>query len=388
MMLQGHFTDTLLAPAYRDLSNPIFATWSFMRGMTAPIFFFASGLIFVFLLLRKNKPFWENERVQKGAKRGFQLILIGYVLRLSFPRLLTGQLYEWLWYVDVLHCIGIALWSLVIAYFISHATRVKMPLVLAIGAFLAFFYYFDFQETDWSLLPVPIANYLTKANGSVFTPIPWVAYAMLGGILGYYLNRFPKLAFGQWLPVGLLITGLLTHFFSFLWLDSLYHWTGIEQFYRHANYNFLLWRLGHVFVAVALFIWIAQLWKNIPPLLLKMGSETLVIYEVHYVLLYSTWFGIGLSRFWSKSLTAWETLAGALLFELFFFILIAHIGRIRAVKDRLSEAWIKPRLAYSWKYIRIMTRRRYGQWAKAPVKLALAAVKTNQLRPIDKKTNL
>ncbi|MDV7393489.1 heparan-alpha-glucosaminide N-acetyltransferase domain-containing protein, partial [Arthrospira platensis SPKY1] len=77
MMLQGHFTDTLLDVAYRDPNNLIYSTWLFMRGLTAPVFFFASGLIFVFLLLRDGRPFRQNERMLKGLRRGLSLIVIG-----------------------------------------------------------------------------------------------------------------------------------------------------------------------------------------------------------------------------------------------------------------------------------------------------------------------
>ena len=52
MMLQGHFVDTMLAYRYRDLENALYSTWFFMRGMTAPIFFTITGLVFTFLLLR------------------------------------------------------------------------------------------------------------------------------------------------------------------------------------------------------------------------------------------------------------------------------------------------------------------------------------------------
>jgi uncharacterized membrane protein len=358
MMLQGHFTDTLLDVSYRDLSHPVFATWSFMRGMTAPIFFFASGLIFIFLLLKNNLSFWENPRVQKGAKRGFQLLFIGYILRISLPRLLQGDIYPGLFAVDVLHCIGIALWVLIICYYLSEKLKTPLPVFLISGALAIFLLHFTLKETPLEAIPAALSNYFNKENGSVFTPVPWVGYALLGGALGYALNKRPQLAFGQWLPAGLLATGLLTHFYSYHWLIALHEWTGIEAFYRHANYNFLLWRLGHVFVAVALFIWIAQLWKNIPALLLKIGGETLVIYEVHYVLLYSTWFGIGLSSFWYRSLTPLQTTIGALAFVLFFVLMIAHIDRIRS----RGWAWWKPKVAYAWRFSRVMLKKRYYRW--------------------------
>ena len=370
MMLQGHFTDTLLDVSYRDPNNLIYATWYFMRGMTAPIFFFASGLIFVFLLMRDGRPFRENERVQKGLRRGASLILIGYVLRMSFPRLLSFQLYNGLFAVDVLHCIGLALFSLIGLYLLSRRFHLSFPLLLGLGGALVFFIEPTLMAANWDAVPLVLRNYLTKESGSVFTPIPWIGYSMLGGILGYILHRKPQLAFGQWLPAALVVAGLFLHYLSDKMLVNLYELTGLDNFYAHATNNYILFRLGHVFLAVAIFIWIAQLWQNIPKLLLRIGSETLVIYEVHYVLLYSTWFGIGLSTFWYRSLTPWETFFGALLFLAFFVMMIAHIDTIRSFnwqwfKRNVPVAWfwLRERSVFLWRVAKVKAIRLYRRLA-------------------------
>ncbi|HCK22262.1 MAG TPA: hypothetical protein DHW15_08885, partial [Bacteroidetes bacterium] len=66
MMLQGHFVDTMLDPVFRDKTNWLFYSWSFMRGITAPVFFFSAGLVFMYLLSRKSIPWRDNERIYKG----------------------------------------------------------------------------------------------------------------------------------------------------------------------------------------------------------------------------------------------------------------------------------------------------------------------------------
>ena len=43
MMLEGHFVDGLLAPEYRDENYPIFVTWLYIRGMTAPVYIYISA---------------------------------------------------------------------------------------------------------------------------------------------------------------------------------------------------------------------------------------------------------------------------------------------------------------------------------------------------------
>ena len=55
MMLQGHFIDTLLAIEYRDPDNIAYSTWLYFRGITAPVFFTISGLIFTYLLIKAKE---------------------------------------------------------------------------------------------------------------------------------------------------------------------------------------------------------------------------------------------------------------------------------------------------------------------------------------------
>jgi hypothetical protein len=211
------------------------------------------------------------------------------------------------------------------------------------------------RDGQYAALPVVLQNYLVRDHGSVFTPVPWAGYTFLGGTLGTLLHYRPGWAFSHVLPAVLVALGVLMDQYSSNWLMSLYHGTGVETFKDHAYFNFLLIRLGHVLVVVALFMWLAQAWRNIPPLLLKIGSETLAIYEVHYVLLYSTWFGIGLSALWAHSLTPVQTFIGALTFLAFFVVLIAYIDRIRAIW-RSKSRW-------AIRLSRVTIRRRYHRWA-------------------------
>ena len=60
MMLQGHFIGLsleafdALASLKRSTGTSgslLFDAWYFMKGLTAPMFFFVTGLVFVFLLL-------------------------------------------------------------------------------------------------------------------------------------------------------------------------------------------------------------------------------------------------------------------------------------------------------------------------------------------------
>jgi uncharacterized membrane protein len=138
MMLQGHFVDTMLAYRFRDLGNVIYSTWFFMRGMTAPIFFTVTGLVFTFLLLRDGRPIKENERIRKGIRRGFFLIFMGYLLKVNFPAFLVGWFYKSYPALDVLHNIGFALLTLIGLYCLHLVTKISLPLLYFGGGIFIF----------------------------------------------------------------------------------------------------------------------------------------------------------------------------------------------------------------------------------------------------------
>lgn len=334
MMLQGHFIDTVLMPAYRDHSLPAYAWWAFFRGMTAPIFFFSTGLVFVYLLLRSGQSLRENARVKKGLRRGLFLIGVGYLLRVYIPGLFAFKLFDTFFQIDVLHCIGLSLILLVGLYALSSYLRLPYHWVLLATGLTIFFVHPIAESTDWSFLPKALENYFSKRNGSVFTPVPWMGFACLGGVFGRLLTVHPSWSRAWWLPVALLGIGMALHYYSTDALYGLANLTGIQNFETMAQGNWMLWEFGHVLIAVAIIITLTRIWQPIPPLVTKIGSETLTIYAVHFVVLYGSWFGIGIYRFFKHSLLPYEAAIGALAFVLAFVVLIRFIEPIRALIDQ------------------------------------------------------
>ncbi len=333
MMLQGHFVDTLLADAYRG-DSLLFSVWKFMRGMTAPIFFTVTGLVFVFLLLKADRPGSRNPRVKKGIRRAFYLIGLGYLLRLNFPGLLVLHVNSFIWGVDVLHCIGLALLALIGVYQLHRRLEVPLPALFSLAGLVVFLTSYHLPQFDWSWLPMPLANYFTGAHHSTFTPFPWVGYALIGGVFGWLLSRKPQWRLSPTVPPVLILAGLWLHFFSSKTIWNLYELTGVYTFHEVAYNNYLFVRLGHVFIVLAIFIWL-ETQIRFPRLFLKIGRETLAVYSVHYVLLYGTWPGIGLAQLLGKNLDPLACFTGALTFLLFFALLIRHIEAVRRTMHRL-----------------------------------------------------
>ena len=352
MMLQGHFVDTMLAYRYRDLENALYSTWFFMRGMTAPIFFTVTGLVFTFLLLRDGRPIKENERIRKGILRGFFLIFLGYLLKVNFPAFLIGWFYKSYPALDVLHNIGFALLALIGLYCLHLITKISLPLLYFGGGIFIFLINPTWLAFNWDFLPIVLRNYFDADNGSLFLPVPWLGFTLLGAGLGWHLFHKTYLYRTWYWPAILLTAGLTIHFFSTKGLLLLHQWTGWENFLQLAYDNVLFWRFGHVLIIISLFIFLEKI-ITFPPLMLKIGSETLTIYATHYVVLYGTWLGIGIKTFGQFTWHPVPVIIGAILFVLAAIVYIKYIEEIRT-KLALH---IPGRLRYLRRYVYVMVKR-------------------------------
>ena len=320
-------------------NNTLYNVWLYFRGITAPVFFTVSGFIFTYLLIRVPQNGMENPRVSKGIRRGLQLLLIGYLLRLNLGGLLKGEVYSSFYLVDVLHCIGLSILGLIGIYLLT-AKRKKyvFPLVLVSITVLLFLFEPLYKQWSFSFLPNFLANYLSKANGSVFTIIPWFGYAAIGAFISVLFTRFKEYKYLYPVAISLaLITGIVLCYFSspiFLFFHEL---TGIELFKLIQNNNYLFIRLGNVFVVFAVFMVLRQLMTN--KTVLKIGASTLSIYVIHFVILYGSFTGLGLYRFFNHSLSPEIAIPGALAFMIACTFL--------ALKYNQYEVNIKSQIAWS-----------------------------------------
>ncbi len=356
MMVQGHFVDTMLAYRFRDLENALYSTWFFMRGMTAPIFFTVTGLVFTFLLLRDGRPIKENERIRKGIRRGFFLIFMGYLLKVNFPAFLIGWFYKSYPALDVLHNIGFALLALIGLYCLHLISKISLPLLYFGGGIFIFLINPTWLAYEWDFLPIVLRNYFDADNGSIFLPVPWLGFTLLGAGIGWHLFHKTYLYRTWYWPAILLSTGLTLHFFSTKGLLLLNQWTGWANFLQLAYDNVLFWRFGHVLIIISLFIFLEKI-ITFPPLMLKIGSETLTIYATHYVVLYGTWLGIGIKSFGQYTWQPIPVIIGAILFVLAAIVYIKYIEEIRT-KLALH---IPGRLRYLRRYLYIMGKRLFKQ---------------------------
>lgn len=337
MMLQGHFIDGLLDPVFRDTSNPVYNIWLYFRGITAPVFFTVSGFIFTFLLIRVPQKGMENPRVAKGVRRGLQLLLIGYLLRLNLFGLFKGQLYNSFYLVDVLHCIGLSILGVIGVYLLTINKRKHVfPSVLMGITLLLFLFEPVYKQWTFSFLPDLIANYFTKANGSVFTIIPWFGYTALGAFISVLFTRYRESKYLFPAAISIAITvGYLLIYQSSRMFDGLYDATGLELFKMILANNYLFIRLGNVFIVFAVFMVLRQFMTN--KTVLNIGASTLSIYVIHFIILYGSFTGLGLYRFFNHSLAPQVAIPGALAFMTVCTFLALKYNQYEAkIKSQIS----------------------------------------------------
>lgn len=338
MMLEGHFIDGLLAPEYRDENNLFYATWHYIRGMTAPVFFTVSGFIFTYLLIKEQNPAkmgWNHVRVQKGVRRGINLIIIAYLLRANIFNLFTPGYTDMNFRrVDVLHCIGLSLLFLIAFYLLTYRrkNRLRMSIMLLGTTFVAFFFEPIYSHLTYEYLPMALANYFTKENDSVFTIFPWFGYASLGGFMGFlfYKNRENPHLYRN-MVIWYILLGVILITFPY-WMGKIADTLQIHSLQLIAHGDYLIKRIGNVLLFFALFMILRHVITS--PTLQKIGQNTLSIYVIHYIILYGSFTGMGLYHYFHDQLTPWQAIIGAILFVVVTILITFLYMRKEALIDQ------------------------------------------------------
>lgn len=344
MMLQGHFIDTLIDPVYRVNTSTVFNIWSYFRGITAPVFFTISGLVFTYLLLRAHAKGNDKPRIKKGLFRGLLLILIGYSLRINILSWFDGYFSPYFLVVDVLQCIGLSLIILVGLHILFKKHSYILSVVLVMLGCLCFISEPLYRNLVIDDLPLIVANYMTTKNGSVFTILPWFGYSAFGAFLStVFFRHAHRNRFKFFTILTFFIFGLFLMYCSSWFLLELHQVTGIELLKLSADYNYLFTRLGNVLILFGLFYTFERFLKQ--SIIAKIGEKTLSIYVIHFIILFGSFTGYSLKRFLKHSLNPTEIIIGVILFIIvvcfvsFYYARTNHFvyNLARKITDRIKK---------------------------------------------------
>ena len=260
MMLEGHFIVMALGEEYRGDNYLLYEIWRFTRGLTAPLFFTVAGLVFTYLLVRKEAPFFSNIRVKKGFSRGVQLIFWGYLLQLNIFYLIKGSFSGYLYVFHVLQCIGASLIVVLLLHGLQKLLRVvPFALILAVGGVFGFILKPTIYQLDFSNVHPVVENIFVitaedRTHKSIFALFPWLGFTLLGAALGAFVSTRPHKVYTLWFPVLLVAIGVLLNLFS----DSLLaliqpalKGIGMKPF---VGLGYLFARFGQVLAVLAIII--------------------------------------------------------------------------------------------------------------------------------------
>ncbi len=326
MMLQGHFIDTLIQPIYKDSVSVAFNIWSYFRGITAPTFFTISGLVFAYLLLRANAKGDDKPRIKKGLFRGLLLIVIGYSLRVNLVSWFEGYFNTYFLVIDVLQCIGLSLILLIGLHILFKRHSYIFSIVLFILGCICFLTEPLYRNIEINNIPLLFSNYMTKSNGSVFTILPWFGYTAFGAFLStIFFRHAHRNMFKIFTITTFFVVGYFLVYHSSWFLKELYYLTDFELLIRSADYNYLFTRLGNVLILFGVFYTFERFLKQ--SIIARVGEKTLSMYVIHFIILFGSFTGVGLKRFYNESLNPTEAIVGAILFIIVVSLISFYYAR-------------------------------------------------------------
>jgi len=339
MMIQGHTIDTFLGDQYRTVDSDIYNIWFTIRGFTAPIFMFVSGVTFTYLFRSQSLPFFENPRVNKGVLRFIILILIGYLLRFPTPRMFDFSevdYSQWLTFftVDALHLIAFGILFILLMSYVAEKYKRSDYLIFSLGAAFFFFMSLLTEKINWAnFLPIPFAAYLYQGTGSYFPLFPWAGYVICGALLGSYLAKNPLSFTTKQFSSKLFLAGVVSlivcysiHVFEDLLYDEKTLWTD--------NTALIFYRLGIILMLNSFMSFVSLKIKHIPDIISKLGKNTLLVYVVHVIILYGSAWIPGFGMFYPKTLNIPLSILAALLLIAFMFWFVSLFEQVKDYRRR------------------------------------------------------
>ena len=322
LMLEGHFTGAALADQYRKSEFLLYNIWHNIHGLTSPLFFTVTGLIFVYLLSANNDlNYFENIRVKKGYKRVRQLLFWGYFIQLNLWSIIQSIYYDskfhldWFYAFHVLQSIGIGILFLLIIYgiykWIGKGAIYWYYLVAALILFSCYAYMKQYIQIEEGLIAKHIKDkptYLPSGAPSIiqnmfygqysdFSFVRYAGYTILGGMLGSLIRTYESKALEWWFGASFILIGLLINLFIqpvFQTIDNLTDSIGITDHGVFVLNATAFIRFGQVMILLGVFMLIDKYADIKAKLFLKIGQNTLPIYVVHVIILYGGIFGFGL----------------------------------------------------------------------------------------------
>jgi uncharacterized membrane protein len=351
VMIETHvFNATILKTI--SASAP-FEVLTFINGLVAPSFLFASGMAYAVTTRRKLPSYLHfGPPLFKQLGRLLFILAIGYALHLpkfNLRQLLAGVSEEqWLVFfqADVLQCIAVCLLFLQVLLLMLRTER-RLYLAISVISVIVLLVTPLMWGSDLLLVfPAPLAAYMNGLHFSLFPLFPWSVFLFAGAIAGYLFSEARE---GPLSPGSPRATGVLTKRFAGAGIGLLalslvlMPLGGLYPTYDYWRFSpgFVLLRLGIVFFLCAVMFWYEQR-NGVGPRspVALMGRESLLVYATHLLLIYGN-FGTFNFRIWAgQALGYAEAAMWTVLLLVLMLVLAYGWDRVRRA-DPWMKRWIQ-----------------------------------------------
>ena len=349
LMMEGHFTGAALSQEFRNDSYLLYTIWHYIHGLTSPLFFTITGVIFVYLLSANNSlSFFKNDRVKKGFRRVLELIFWGYFIQLNLWSISKSIYYgsklslDWFYAFHVLQSIGFGIFFLLLIYgvfkWIKKGSLYWYYLIGAIIMLIGYGYLRNYIQMDELAISNALKNGKTlypkyfPSNSpsfiqnmfygkySDFTFLRYSIYVILGGMLGSIIRIYEHKIKEWWFGTLFFVSGLIISCF----IQSILSTIGVELNSTINSYNLVIF--GYIVSLLGLLMLMFNFFNIKAKLFLKLGQNTLPIYVVHVIILYGGIFGFGLKPLlFDENLNPWIAAGISATAILFFTLMVANI---------------------------------------------------------------
>ncbi len=283
-MLTIHFFEWWLNPAAKR--TDLFVWLYFASKLVAPIFLSLVGVSLVLKIRRADKPTGLYGDI---VLRGLKILSVGYLLNLAVWVPAWGLEALLIW--DILPLIGL---SIIVCLVLLEYTAYYVRLAVIVVIFLEAPYILDHFFPG---LPYYFSAIISGTAPLIYFPIiPWLAYAILGTVIGeFFLKAQRQDKLKNFLIPAFLMGGALTAWSLYsqpyaVYFDPQELW---QTEFSHPPFSQTIFAVGMFLLLFAGLCFLYQIRDTVPVLkpLEMMGRESLFIYIAHYLLGYSV-FGL------------------------------------------------------------------------------------------------
>jgi uncharacterized membrane protein len=308
VMIETHVMNATLSQTVA--SGWLFPYITFVNGLVAPSFLFASGLAFAVTTRRKLADYLSpGPPLLRQFGRLSVILFIGYMLHVpvfSLGKILSGDIPEhWqsFFQVDILQCIAVTLLGLQTLLLLLRSERLlygaALLLALAVVAFTPWAWSIDFNN----ILPLWLAAYMNGIHYSLFPLFPWAAFLLAGAVAGYaYLRTGDGMQSGReqesvqkfvrtlpWVGGSAILFSMIIAPFADVLFPPHNYW--------RSGPSFFFLRFGLVVLLCALLVYYDRI--RTPsrfPVITMFGKESLLVYVLHLLIIYGNFGPFNLRR--------------------------------------------------------------------------------------------